>query len=107
MSDFYEFLRREAQKQMEEAFREAFNRHRGGRDAGYTATGFVHDEAGRVPDFEGSPIPYKVRQIDALRSLARAKGLLPTERPRRVRLFNGRQKQARGHTIELPCTVVH
>lgn len=96
-SSFYDRLREEALRQLEEAFRR-------GMHAGYTADKFFYDEAGTVPEREGPPNVGAV-----LRSLARAKGLLPlTARARRVRLFNGQQPRPRGGgTKDVPCTVVH
>lgn len=54
------------------------------------------------PESEGPPKRWAV-----LASLARAKGLLPSERRGRVIAFNARQKAYRGPVIELPCTVVN
>ena len=84
---------------MADAFGAGF---RGGRDAGHTATAFWYDEAGTVPKRDGPPNVGAV-----LRSLARAKGLLPNGKRSRVIAFNQRQKHSKGPVIELPCTVVH
>lgn len=101
MGEWEERLRREAQRMMDDAFRNGF---RGGRDAGYTADRFFYDEAGTVPEQDGPP---KVGAV--LLSLARAKGLLPSpDQKRRVGYFNSVQRKPGGSsTVDVPCTVIH
>lgn len=98
-SGFYERLRMEALRQMEEAFGR-------GRDAGYTAYGFVHDEPRPEPGSEGPPNRWAV-----LASLARAKGLLPPiAKGVRLRRFNEAQRRickTTGPIFDLPCRVVN